>query len=97
MMEAGLEDEIKKLMDIGLNSDNISMKGIGYKEMIAYFNGEYSRSEAIELVKRNSRRYAKRQLTWFRRYDDIHWFDLTAGAVGEYERMAQLIHSFIED
>ena len=96
MLDAGLEDEIKKLMKLGLSSDNISMKGIGYKEMIAYINGEYSRDEAVELVKRNSRRYAKRQLTWFRRYDDIHWFDLTAGAVGEYERMKKLIHSFLD-
>ena len=96
MLDAGLEDEIKKLMKLGLSSDNISMKGIGYKEMIACINGEYSRDEAVELVKRNSRRYAKRQLTWFRRYDDIHWFDLTAGAVGEYERMKKLIHSFLD-
>lgn len=96
MLDAGLEDEIKKLMKLGLSSDNISMKGIGYKEMIAYINGEYSRDEAVELVKRNSRRYAKRQLTWFRRYDDIHWFDLTTGAVGEYERMKKLIHSFLD-
>ncbi len=96
MLDAGLEDEIKKLMKLGLSSDNISMKGIGYKEMIAYINGEYSRDEAVELVKRNSRRYAKRQLTWFRRYDDIHWFGLTAGAVGEYERMKKLIYSFLD-
>ena len=94
MLDAGLEDEIKELMNLGLSSDNISMKGIGYKEMIAYLNGEYSRDEAVELVKRNSRRYAKRQLTWFRRYNDIHWFDLTAGAVGEYERMKELISAF---
>ena len=95
MIDAGLENEIKQLMNLGLSSDNISMKGIGYKEMIAYFDGEYGRDEAIELVKRNSRRYAKRQLTWFRRYDDIHWFDLTAGAVGEYERMKELIRAFL--
>ncbi len=95
MLDAGLEDEIKELMNLGLSGDNISMKGIGYKEMIAYLNGEYSRDEAVELVKRNSRRYAKRQLTWFRRYDDIYWFDLTAGAVGEYERMKELISAFL--
>ena len=95
MIDAGLENEIKQLMNLGLSSDNISMKGIGYKEMIAYFDGEYGRDEAIELVKRNSRRYAKRQLTWFRRCDDIHWFDLTAGAVGEYERMKELIRAFL--
>lgn len=97
MLDAGLEDEIKGLMAMGLDSESISMKGIGYKEMIAYFNGEYGRDEAVELVKRSSRRYAKRQLTWFRRYDDMHWFDLSAGADAgaEYLRMVELIREFI--
>lgn len=97
MLDAGLEDEIKGLMAMGLDSESISMKGIGYKEMIAYFNGEYDRDEAVELVKRSSRRYAKRQLTWFRRYDDMHWFDLSAGADAgaEYLRMVELIREFI--
>lgn len=97
MLDAGLEDEIKGLMAMGLDSESISMKGIGYKEMIAYFNGEYGRDEAIELVKRSSRRYAKRQLTWFRRYDDMQWFDLSAGADAgaEYLRMVELIREFI--
>lgn len=97
MLDAGLEDEIKGLMAMGLDSESISMKGIGYKEMIAYFNGEYGRDEAVELVKRSSRRYAKRQLTWFRRYDDMHWFDLSAGtdAGAEYLRMVELIREFI--
>lgn len=97
MLDAGLEDEIKGLMAMGLDSESISMKGIGYKEMIAYFNGEYGRDEAVELVKRSSRRYAKRQLTWFRRYDDMQWFDLSAGADAgaEYLRMVELIREFI--
>lgn len=98
MLDAGLEEEIKGLMAMGLDSGSISMKGIGYKEMIAYFNGEYGRDEAVELVKRSSRRYAKRQLTWFRRYPDMNWFDLSAGADAdaEYSRMLKLIHEFID-
>ncbi len=77
LMEAGLEEEVKSLMDSGLSADDISMKGIGYKELIAYFNGEYDREEAIRLIKRNSRHLAKRQLTWFKRYDDMNWFNIS--------------------
>ena len=77
LMDMGLLDEIKGLLDMGLNADNISMKGIGYKEIIGYMNGEYDLEEAVYLVKRNSRRYAKRQMTWFRRYDDIQWLNIS--------------------
>lgn len=77
MMDEGLVDEVKSLMAMGLNADNISMKGIGYKEIIGFLNGEYDLDEAVNLIKRNSRRYAKRQLTWFRRYEDMKWFDLS--------------------
>ena len=60
----------------GYTKDMISMQGIGYKEMIKYLDGEYTYDEAIEIIKRDSRRYAKRQLTWFKRYQDAKWFDL---------------------
>lgn len=76
MFNSGLLDEVKKLVEIGLASDDISMKGIGYKEVIGYLNNEYDLDRAIELVKRNTRRYAKRQLTWFKRYKNIKWFNL---------------------
>ena len=62
---------------MGLTEDDISMKGIGYKEMIGYLNGRYDKDEAVRLIKRNTRHYAKRQMTWFRRYDDMKWFDLS--------------------
>ena len=76
MMESGLIDEVKKLLEMGYTKDMISMQGIGYKEIIKYLDGEYSLDEAIEIIKRDSRRYAKRQLTWFRRYNDAKWFNL---------------------
>ena len=76
MIKEGLEDEVKKLISMGYTKDLISMQGIGYKEIIKYLGGEYSYDEAIEIIKRDSRRYAKRQLTWFRRYKDAMWFDL---------------------
>lgn len=77
LLDMGLVDEIKSLLNMGLTADNISMKGIGYKEIIGYLNGEYDLEHAIYLVKRNTRHYAKRQMTWFRRYDDIKWFNIS--------------------
>lgn len=71
MMDEGLEDEVKALTDMGYSRDLNSMQGIGYKEMIAYLNGEITRDEAVEQIKQNSRRYAKRQMTWFRRNGNI--------------------------
>ena len=77
LVDMGLLDEVKGLMDMGFTTDNIAMKGIGYKEIIDYFNGEYDLDRALELVKRNTRRYAKRQITWFKRYKDMKWFNLS--------------------
>ena len=76
MMDNGLIDEVKNLLKMGYTKDMISMQGIGYKEIIKYLDGEYTLDEAIDIIKRDSRRYAKRQLTWFRRYDDAKWFNL---------------------
>ena len=64
-------------MAMGLDSDDISMKGIGYKEIIEYLNGECSIDEAVDNIKKNTRHYAKRQLTWFRRYDTMNWINLS--------------------
>lgn len=77
LVEMGLEEEIKRLLEMGLTADDISMKGIGYKEIIGYFNGEYDFDEAVRLVKRNTRHYAKRQMTWLRRYEEMHWVNLS--------------------
>lgn len=77
MLEQGLIDEVKKLMDMGYTKELTSMKGLGYKEIIDYLNGKTTLDEAIEILKRDTRRYAKRQLTWFRRNENIHWIELT--------------------
>lgn len=73
MMNEGLTDEVKMLMGRGYSPELNSMQGIGYKELIAYFDGKSTLDEAIDAIKQNSRRYAKRQLTWFRRNENIHW------------------------
>lgn len=77
LIEMGLIDEVKGLLDRGLSESDISMKGIGYKEIIGYYNHEYDLETAVNMVKKNTRRYAKRQLTWFKRYDDMKWFDIS--------------------
>lgn len=83
LIEAGLLDEVKGLMEMGLTSENISMKGIGYKEIIEYFQGKYTLEEAVDTVKKNTRHYAKKQLTWFRRYDKMIWYDISEYADDE--------------
>lgn len=75
MVSDGLFDEVKGLLDSGLSPACTSMQAIGYKEPAAYFRGEMSKGAAIELIKLSSRRYAKRQLTWLRRDDSIHWHE----------------------
>ena len=77
LIDAGLVEEVRKLTEMGLTADDISMKGIGYKEIIAYLEGETSLEEAVETIKKNTRHYAKRQLTWFRRYDKINVVNLS--------------------
>ena len=78
MMSAGLEEEVRKLYNRGCTRDMVSMQGLGYKEMLAYLNGECSLAEAVYLIKRDSRHFAKRQLTWFRRERDVQWLDRRA-------------------
>ena len=69
MIAAGLQDEVRSLMARGIDPQCTSMQAIGYKEMVMYLNGLVSYNEAAELIKQASRRYAKRQMTWFRRWD----------------------------
>lgn len=77
LVEEGLFEEVRALYDMGLTSENISMKGIGYKEIIDHFDGLCSKDEAIDNIKKNTRHYAKKQLTWFRRYDKMKWCNIS--------------------
>jgi len=77
LIEQGLLEEVRSLLDMGLTYFDISMKGIGYKEIIGHLNGEYDIAEAIRMVKQNTRNYAKRQITWFKRYDNMKWFNIS--------------------
>lgn len=79
MMADGLEAEARSLYDMNLRRNCTALQGIGYKELFEYFDGHVSRDEAIENIKLNSRRYAKRQLTWFRREKNVIWIDTDKG------------------
>lgn len=79
MMENGLENEVRKLIDMGYSHELVSMHGLGYKEFIPYFNGEISLEKAVDDIKKYTRHFAKRQLTWFRRQTEGIWIDMTGG------------------
>lgn len=81
MIDLGLIDEVKNLLDEGLDKNSQSLKAIGYKEVISYLDGEIDFDEMVDLIKKNSRHYAKRQLTWFRRDKRIKWFDRESDAI----------------
>ena len=74
MLDDGLIDEIKNLLEIGVSFDNQCMQGIGYKEFRSYFDGTSSLEECVELVKRNTRHFVKRQYTWFNNQMPIEWY-----------------------
>ena len=75
MMEQGLTEEVEALRKRGLKRENVSMQGLGYKELFGYFEGEYPLEEAVRIIQRDTRHFAKRQLTWFRRERDVIWID----------------------
>ena len=75
MLEEGLLEEVTSLRNRGYTKDMVSMQGLGYKEILDYLNGDYSLDEAIYILKRDTRHFAKRQLTWFRRERDVIWVD----------------------
>ncbi len=76
MIKNGLVEEVKSILAKGYSETLNSLNSVGYKEIIAYLKNEVSLETAISLIKRNTRRYAKRQLTWFRKDERIHWFNI---------------------
>ena len=97
MVEQGLFGEVEELLEMGLQEEDISMKGIGYKEVIAFYGGQMTEDEAIDKIKQNTRHLAKRQLTWFRRYEDMHWINITElGDEGAMKEIMDLINDFLD-
>lgn len=75
MMRDGLLRECERLRDMGLTSSDVSMQGLGYRQILQYLEGDFSLDEAVRLIKRDTRHFAKRQLTWFRRERDVIWIN----------------------
>lgn len=91
MMEQGLLNEVKHLVELQLPASAVAYQALGYKEFIPYFNGEYSLERAVELLKRDTRHFAKRQLSWFRHMNDIEWIDMDKN----FNNNLQIIHDII--
>ncbi len=89
MIEQGLIEEVKKLLNLGYSKELVSFKGLGYKEIIRYLEEEYDLDEAVNILKRDTRRYAKRQLTWF---SDINWYNIS-----NYSSSEKLAEDIIKD
>ena len=91
MIAEGLAEEVKGLLDQGVSPSCLSMQGLGYKEMISYLDGSMSMDDAAELLKKSTRHFAKRQLTWFRREKDVIWMNYE-----DYASNAQMLEKMIE-
>lgn len=94
MIADGLEEEVRKLKRMGVTKEMTSMQGLGYREMLGYLDGEYDLERAIYLIKRNTRHFAKRQLTWFRRERDVIWIDKSAYDRDEQRILQQLLDTY---
>ncbi|MFI5360101.1 MAG: tRNA (adenosine(37)-N6)-dimethylallyltransferase MiaA, partial [Halanaerobiales bacterium] len=75
MIKKGLVEEVKNIIKAGFNMSATALQGLGYKEIIGYLKGDYPLEEAIRILKKNTRNYAKKQITWFNREKDLHWFN----------------------
>ena len=96
MMKNGLLAEVEKLKEMGCTRDMVSMQGLGYKEILACLDGEYPLEEAIRILKRDTRHFAKRQLTWFRREQDVIWLDKEAFHWNESEILEYMMNILSE-
>lgn len=95
MLAQGLVDEVQRLISMGYSPELNAMRTVGYMEVCRYFAGEISHAETVSLIKKNSRNYAKRQLTWFRADERVRWFELNETT--NVEALVQAIIVEIED
>jgi tRNA dimethylallyltransferase len=83
MLKVGLIDEVKSLIGEGYDRKLTSMQAIGYKEVAEHLHGKYTYDELVNILKQNTRNFAKRQMTWFRRFKNVHWFDVEKLSIGD--------------
>lgn len=91
MIEEGLVEEVRGLKERGYQKEMVSMQGLGYKEMLDYLDGIYTLEEAVEIIKRDTRHFAKRQLTWFRRERNVEWINKEEFDYDEDRILAELL------
>ena len=91
MMEEGLEREVRSLKNRGFTKNIVSMQGLGYKEMLDYLDGECPLEEAVYRIKRDTRHFAKRQITWFKRERDVIWLDKGAHGYDEEKLLSTML------
>ena len=91
MVEAGLIEEVRKLKEMGCTREMVSMQGLGYKEILAYLEGELTLEEAVYRIKRDTRHFAKRQITWFKRERQVIWIEKQAYDYDEEKILEQII------
>lgn len=91
MVEQGLVEEVKTLKKMGCHREMVSMQGLGYKEILAYLEGELTLDEAIYIIKRETRHFAKRQLTWFKREREVIWMDKKAYDYQEEKILLEMV------
>ena len=91
MVKEGLLDEVKALKAKGYTKDMVSMQGLGYKEVLDYLDGEISFEEAIYRIKRDTRHFAKRQITWFKRERDVTWVNKQEFAYDEEAILQEML------
>lgn len=92
MIGEGLVDEVKRLLDMGYSEELHSMMGIGYRQIIGFLKGKHDLNKAIGLIKRDSKRYAKRQMTWFRKVDNIKWVNCSDNLENDVNTILDLIN-----
>lgn len=98
MIKKGLVEEVKNIIKAGFNMSATALQGLGYKEIIGYLKGDYPLEEAIRILKKNTRNYAKKQITWFNREKDLHWFNLTGKSdIKVYQEIMALISKWDRD
>lgn len=91
MLEQGLVEEVKSLLEEGISPATVSMQGLGYKEIVAYLKGECTLEEAVYILKRDTRHFAKRQITWFKREEDVIWLNRPEFDQSEEKILAEML------
>jgi tRNA dimethylallyltransferase len=89
MLKAGLVEEVRGLIKEGYDKKLTSMQAIGYKEVAEHLHGKYTYDELVNILKQNTRNFAKRQMTWFRRFKNVNWFDVEKLNTGDIIKLVK--------